>query len=474
MCKYPTLNPNPLKSSLLENKDYFIGSFLYSNISDYKKIKDDNPPLDYVINKCTPPPEEKPIKLGEKVLTPQNRGKLYRQVSKSKAEQRKEFARYKWFLNNRTGELVKFKSMSLENLLSKTAAQTLFAIQQIQARNKDKEGIFLTLTLPPEYHAIYTNEKNRKIKNQNFNSLKIEEGYRNLLDTVGILRRKFYKKFKHNLDYIRIVEPHADFCPHLHIQYYCKSDEIDKTIKYIENTLENQIKANKIGKKYDIKHLKDTDKTNISAYITKYLIKTQEKHDYKGKKDRKNDYRDIDTIDGWKRLHKIRMFSHSRLNIPKSFYNQIVNKTANNIIKDSDKYENLGEYAINEIKYITSLHSYDEKTKVRVKNNIKNPTLTIVKHTKKYNKIEEIIDDYNYVYFEYKEFRTTLKTHIYNNKSELIHNSKWWELIEYNFSEYKDTETIENYKKYANNINYQNDYFNYFDDKYFKIVYDNY
>ena len=294
--------------------------------------------LDCVNSKCIPPLKNFNFYNTQKLEN------YYIKVSKYKEAKRKAFAKNKWFYNNKTGQLIKMTVKSLEDSLDFEAKRIMFGIQQIQHINNDKSALFLTLTLPPIYHA----KKNGKI-NKSFNNKSIQAGYRNFQDTLDIIRRKLNKRGI-KVAYVKVVEPHNDFTPHLHIQYWVEQQEVDKVKQYIKNTVHNQIDKNILGVEYDLAEVEKNDTTNISSYITKYMLKSVDDAKHKHK---------IRMIDGWKKDNKIRMFSTSRVSLPLRFYSKIID-----LVEDKGDYENLGAFAVDNITYIQHLNN---KTKIKNK-----------------------------------------------------------------------------------------------------------
>lgn len=463
---------HPKQLETLQNDIKKLKSVLDDDVVDYHfRTEKSNPfsnPLDYVINKSTPPLKHLTPKIVEKpIRTMFERGNYYKSISKSKETLRKDFSKFKWFVSSRTGEIVKFKNMSLNNLLEQEASRLQFAIQQIQHQNSDSESLFMTLTLNSKQHSHFT-ENGKKVVNKNFDGDLIEKGYKYLLNVQQMLDRKFRKKknLGKGLPYVRIVEPHKDWTCHLHIQYWVEKDKIELVQELIQSTLDNQVETSILGVQSDIKHIENQDNSNVSSYITKYLLKTQEKHNAKSKND--YDPRNINSIDGWKRYHKIRMFSSSRLAIPKKLYNQVVAQTRDNYIKKL-KYDNLGSYAVDNIKYISSINdSVKNEIRVKIKNDIKKPDLTIVRHSKVFLDLD-IFDNI------IKKSQQT-KLQIFDKKSNMVHNSKWWVLKFLEFDESSLIDKILNYDNYdyCNNINYENIESKYYNPSYDKLAFDIY
>jgi len=475
-------SPKTLTSQQFQN----FSNFQYDYINDKNNVREfvsfvseENAPLDYVINKSTPPLNSLDYKTPTKALfNNKQRGKYYQNISKDKETKRKDFAKYKWFLNNHTGEIIKFKNMSLENLLEKSSKQLQFAIQQIQHISNTDDSFFLTLTLPPHFHRTYK-ENGVKVVNKDFDDDLIQKGYKQLLKIQQILDRKFRKPkyLGHGLPYVRIIEPHKDFTSHLHIQLWLDKKDVEMVKDLILGTLNNQISLGNLGIEFDIKHItQGDDDKNISSYIVKYLLKTQEQNVGHRREKGNNDPRNLRSIDGWKRKNKIRMFSSSRLVIPKKHYNPIVNQAPE---IDREIYDNLGAWAVDNVKHISIVNKLEmgiEKIhKIKTTNNPQTPLITIFNHTLKYNNI--IYDEDGFETIEEK--RKTLKIIFMKKENNVVimaHNSKWWIMFEdIPEQSLKPTNNINTEIKPINNIHYNKDMIlNCYDDKYYKEVYDNF
>jgi len=271
---------------------------------------------------------------------------FYINVSK-KAEQRtNEYLNKLEFTNISTGEVKKI-NYTLQNkykqdyLYYKGIADYI----NILATLKGYIPVFLTLTLSSPYHFFKKAKsgkiiKNKKTKEKNvfeINKL-IREGYK-LLNKVfrEIIRQGQRKDFEIKTMYIKIIEAHKSFTPHLHSIVFVQSRELEKFIKVIKN----KIKLYKLGKQHKIEILRDKEKG--SAYILKYLQKTLKTEKIES----------LYVMDGWKKVNKIRLFTHSQVGLDRLSFNKIINhflsKTFNKYNKDlkteikKDYYEN-GEW----------------------------------------------------------------------------------------------------------------------------------
>lgn len=177
---------------------------------------------------------------------------------------------------------------------------------------KGYSTLFLTLTLSSEYHQF---SKTTKRYNPKFNEENtIEKGYK-LLNTSF---REIYKNFRVNREvkkvyYSKVFEPHKNFTPHLHSILYVRSEFKDNLIQHIKNI----IKKNKLGKSFEIEEIKDLSRS--SSYLLKYIRKNTNV----------DDSEKFRIFNGWKKAHKIRIFTCSILSgLERFLYKKIKNNTS--------------------------------------------------------------------------------------------------------------------------------------------------
>ena len=170
-----------------------------------------------------------------------------------------------------------------------------------QAIENDLVPVFVTFTLSSEYHKsikIVTNKKTKAYylkDNPNYNPfISVKDGYEELLSVFRSLYNDFKidRKRVKGMKFIRVIEPHKDFTPHLHAILYVPSEHL----KAFENHYKNTIK--KIGR-CDYKEL---DKADYAVtYLLKYVQKTLEGDD---------------SIRGWSIHHSMkRTFTMSNLDV---------------------------------------------------------------------------------------------------------------------------------------------------------------
>lgn len=242
--------------------------------------------------------------------------------------------------------------------------------------------LFLTLTLPSSFHK-FSKKTKRYNKNYNENDT-IENGYKKLNTTF----RDIYKDFKVNRKFVKvyyskIFEPHSNFTPHLHSILYVKSEFKDNLIQHIKK----QILKNELGKSFEIEEIKDLSRS--SSYLLKYVRKNTKVED-------EETFR---IFNGWKKAHKIRVFTCSILNgLERFLYKKIKNNT--NItknLKENPIVKILNECNINIVTTCKTTKQVKTKT-----NAVENPKFTInVKKERvqiKDKKELELVKDYvNYL-----------------------------------------------------------------------------
>lgn len=218
--------------------------------------------------------------------------------------------------------------------------------------------LFLTLTLPSTFHKF--SKKTKRYNPKYDENCTIENGYELLNDTF----RDIYKNFRINrkiakVYYCKVFEPHKNFTPHLHAILYVKEQYKENLIKHIKNTIVRK----ELGKSYDIEDVKDLSRSG--AYLLKYIRKNTNV----------NNEETFRIFNGWKKSHKIRVFTCSILGgLERFLYKKIKNNT--NItknLKENPICKILSECNINiETKCLTTK---EIKTKTNI---VENPKFEIL------------------------------------------------------------------------------------------------
>jgi len=191
--------------------------------------------------------------------------------------------------------------------------------------------VFVTLTLPSRFHPTSTRSGKRTF-NPNFEfSLDeyIKKGYEALYYAFRVIMKNLTRGNKQKgikLPYFRVVEMHKDFTPHFHIVFFIPRDEYVEKMTYLYTTIAELIAEGYLGEQYKIEELKDI--TKGARYVQKYLRKAYLSEDEE----------DIYLLDGWRKLNKIRMFTHSQTYLKKADFIKILPDFIENeepLIKDS-------------------------------------------------------------------------------------------------------------------------------------------
>lgn len=179
------------------------------------------------------------------------------------------------------------------------------------ANEKGLKPVFMTLTLPSEYHPKKTirlkNKKTKLIHNSRFNGSTPKESIKVLTRMFARLRhdRALKDLSRNDRDYFRVNEPHRDGTPHTHVLMFLPEDRIQRVIKAFKRLFDTR--ANDIQK--------ITDKIeNATAYIMKYINKTLPLSKQKDLTE-KDEY-----LNAWYSHNRVIRFNSSRSLAPMSLY----------------------------------------------------------------------------------------------------------------------------------------------------------
>ena len=199
------------------------------------------------------------------------------------------------------------KKMQLDYLYYKSVSDYINRI----AESRGLIPIFLTYTLPSEYHPTTTKSGKREW-NPNYNNLTINDGYKLLQKAFRELTRYFKKKETNkNLDdipYIRMMEYHKDYTVHGHAVVFLP----ESLVELFEAKFHRIRKQFKLGEQYDFEILKD--KSKGSGYLLKYLRKTM----------LSENEADLYVLDGWRKANRIRLFTHSQTFLKRKDFEKIL------------------------------------------------------------------------------------------------------------------------------------------------------
>ncbi len=238
---------------------------------------------------------------------------LYK-YSLQKEKQQSNFLKNQQNLKNiKTGEILtlQYSFDYKQKEYVKTTEQKVNALVSL-AVAQDLLPIFITLTVPTEYHPYKTLKNGTTIKNQNFKYKKIDDAIIEAYQKLRRIYRAFYKRLKSNsknIYYIKITEPHKSLIPHMHILLFVQREQQQNTKKLFLKIYKN-FKLQRID--YDESILND-NLNNAVAYIMKYVLKTLNSHDEFFKR----------WLDGWRKKYKIRACEMSNLPISIEVYKKL-------------------------------------------------------------------------------------------------------------------------------------------------------
>ena len=133
------------------------------------------------------------------------------------------------------------------------------------AEQRDLKPLFMTITLPSEYHEFKTTKQGNLVHNPKYDGTTPKEAVKVLTKMFAKLRQDRSLKdglFKENRIYFRVNEPHKDGTPHTHILMFVPVDRVQRVKKAFRRLFDGR--GNNIQD--DIK--------GSTAYIMKYINKT--------------------------------------------------------------------------------------------------------------------------------------------------------------------------------------------------------
>lgn len=224
-----------------------------------------------------------------------------------KEDKVKSFKKRLEIINTKTNNLIQLTHNPLQdakdNYLWFVYNQKL--LEEKMANDGGYTTLFITLTLNSSYHkySSHTQQYNKNYDEKNT----INKGYQLLNKSFRSVYKNFRVKRKpQKIFFSKVIEPHKDLTSHLHAIIYVKTIHIQKMIKHIKNTIKN----NDLGR-YDIEEIKDIKRS--SAYLLKYVAKNTNPKDEKS----------FHFFNGWKKKNKIRVFTHSNLELPRYIFKKV-------------------------------------------------------------------------------------------------------------------------------------------------------
>jgi len=176
------------------------------------------------------------------------------------------------------------------------------------AKERNLKAVFMTLTLPSEYHPF---KKGGATPNPKYNGKTPKDAVKELTKMFTRLRHDRALKdglSKENRIYFRVNEPHKSGVPHTHILMFVPVDRVEKVKKAFKRLFDT--KANDI----------QDDIQNSTAYVMKYINKTLplSKQDKLSEKDK--------YLNAWYSKNRVIRFHSSRTLAPLDIYRLVHNR----------------------------------------------------------------------------------------------------------------------------------------------------
>lgn len=227
---------------------------------------------------------------------------------KLKIKKQKNFLKYSYVKNNSTGQTIALQDciISSNHNTQRYYAEIQNRIDTLQreAEKANLTPVFLTITLPSEFHKMKQDKKTKQlVKNPKYNNIEPQEAVKVLTKMWAKLRhdRSLKELSKNDRMYYRVNEPHKDGTPHAHFLLFIPNDSIERVEKAFTRLYNS--KTNKFVK----------DIENAKSYIMKYINKTLPKA-----KDELT--QDDEYLNAWYIKHRINRFCSSRSTAPMYLY----------------------------------------------------------------------------------------------------------------------------------------------------------
>jgi hypothetical protein len=230
--------------------------------------------------------------------------------TKAKIKNQRAFLDYSYIENNITGQQFSLKECIVSSNHNPDRyygeIQNRINTLEREATNADLIPVFLTITLPSEFHMMKTTRNGNLVKNPKYNGVEPKESVKILTKMWARLRqdRSLKELLKMQRMYYRVNEPHKDGTPHTHILLFIPKERIERVEKAF-NRLYNQ-KSNKFEKNI----------RSATSYIMKYINKTLPMS--KNKVTKKDEY-----LNAWYIKHRINRFCGSRSTAPMYLYRML-------------------------------------------------------------------------------------------------------------------------------------------------------
>lgn len=258
--------------------------------------------------------------------------------------------------NIKTGEILtlRYSFDFKQKEYVKTLEQKVNALVSL-AVAQDLSPIFITLTVPSEFHPYKTLKNGVIVENKKYQFVKLDDAIIEAYQELKKIYRTFYKRLKNcskNIYYIKITEPHKSLIPHMHILLFVEKAQQQNTKKLFIK-IYKEYKLQRID--YDESVLNDNLR-NAVAYIMKYILKTLNSNDEFFKR----------WLDGWRKKYKIRACEMSNLPISIEVYKKLYYNLPSDLKKSIQKEiiennQSFFEYFINNTEVHQIIYQKEKK-----------------------------------------------------------------------------------------------------------------
>lgn len=231
-------------------------------------------------------------------------------MAKLKIKKQSDFLDYSYIQDNSSGQYFSLKDCIVSSNHNPQRyygeIQNRINTLEQEATNANLTPIFLTITLPSEFHKMKTTRNGNLIKNPKYNGTEPKEAVKVLTKMFAKLRhdRSLKELSKMQRMYYRVNEPHKDGTPHTHILLFIPKERIARVEKAFYHLFNS--KSNKLEK--EIK--------SATSYIMKYINKTLPMS--KKETTKKDEY-----LNAWYIKHRISRFCASRSTAPMYLYRML-------------------------------------------------------------------------------------------------------------------------------------------------------
>ena len=192
---------------------------------------------------------------------------LARWQERQKAAQR--WARERFILIDKGGETIRVPLTEVMEMASKAGLSQLYAMHlglDEHAKDERLAAVFITLTLPPQYHP--NPSKGRARWNPRLMPEQADEALNRLWQRF---RARLAKRGIRPLG-LRVIEPHKDGCPHLHALLYVPPDRVAQVDATLTAMRPEPVPGRRTATKLEVIN---RERGTPSTYVMKYLIKSR-------------------------------------------------------------------------------------------------------------------------------------------------------------------------------------------------------